>query len=202
MQNNQHIEIVIAPPTLSERFDEMLQAYKDTARQIQEAFKEVDLSEAVADTVKLSRYTEKFSGQLAYLRLSLGRLKAAFSDAFAPIGAYVLPVINRAINRLAAFMDTVGAVLAAVMGSIHGNEGLASSADEAASSYKKLGAAAKRSLAGFDQLQRLNGAAGSGAKNTVTRDPVTPMTDAMKQAAARLLAISWVKVSVTVPLVR
>ena len=187
MQDNQRIEIYIDPDaqSLQDRFDEMLRAYEEMARGIKEAFRQADLTGTVKSLVSLNYYTEKFSGQLSYLRLSLGRLKAAFTQAFAPIGAYVLPLINRAINHLASFLHAVGAVFAAVTDSVRGTDSAALSAENAAKSYKNLGAAAKKSLAGFDRIERLNGGSGSAAASTY--NPLTAVTYPLKEWVSKIL---------------
>lgn len=187
MQDNQHIEIYIEPgaQSLQDRFDEMLRAYEEMARGIEEAFRQIDLTDQVKGLVSLNYYTEKFTGQLSYLRLSLGRLKAAFTQAFAPIGAYVLPVINRAINYLASFLHTLGAVFAALTDGVRGTDSAALSAENAAKSYKNLGAAAKRSLAGFDQIERLNGGTGGSAESVY--NPLTAVTYPMKEWVSKIL---------------
>ena len=93
MKDREILEISIAPGwvPLKERMEQLLKDSQELARQINEAFSEVDMTGTVTQTVRLGVYTRKLSGQLLYLRLSLGRLKTALSDAFAPITAVVLP---------------------------------------------------------------------------------------------------------------
>ena len=173
MAKEKETHIIVDPEakSLREKFQQMLQAYQELEKQLQAAFSGTGTAGAIQNLTNFGRYTEKFAGQLTYLRLSLGKLKAAFSDAFAPIGAYVLPVINRAIHRLTSFLHTVGAVLSAVMDSVSGTQALSAGADAAAKSYQNLGSAARRSLAGFDQLQRLNGGSSSWQAPERTRNP-------------------------------
>ena len=187
MAKNPHIEIIIDPEgqSLGERFQKMLEEYRALADEIAKAYAGLDATEAVQGLTNLTRYTEKYTGQLTYLRLCLGRLKAAFHTAFAPIGAYVLPVINRAINGLSSFLNTVGVVLSAVMDAVSGTDHMASGADKAAKSYKSLGSAAKRSLASFDQLQRLNGGGSAGA--VAEESSLTRLTYRMREAVAKIL---------------
>ena len=183
-----HTDIIIDPEgekTLADRFREMLESYQDLAKQIEDAYSGTEFRSAVAGMTDLAHYTDKFSGQLLYLRLSLGRLKTAFQTAFAPIGAYLLPIINKAIGGLTAFLNTVGVVLSAVMDNVRGVDAMAAGTDKAAQSYKKLGTAAKRSLAGFDQLQRLNG--GGSAAELETAEPLTRLTYRMREAVAKIL---------------
>ena len=182
-------EIIVDPDakSFSQRFRQMLSQYEKTLKKIQAAMDAWDTGEISADFVRLSRYTEKFSGQLQYLRLNLGRLRAGFMDAFAPIGSLVLPVINRCINRLNSFLHSIQAVFAALADTITGTDSATKSAHKAAKAYKSFGTAARRSLAGFDQITRLN--AGSGGSESAVYDPLKPITQGMQQAADKLLQL-------------
>ena len=187
---NSHLDlqIIIDPeeePKVRNRLQDVLTAYKKIAEGIEEAFRQVDFSDTVAHTVHLRRHTEKLSGQLAYLRMNLGSLKAALTTAFAPIGNLVLPLINKAINRLKSFLNTVGAVLAAVTENIFGAQAVTKANDTAAKSYSRLGASAKKSLASFDQIERLNGT--SGGTDTGIFDPKSPITENMKSWVNKIL---------------
>ena len=180
-------EIVIGPDgsDIYERLHQILKAYQQVAEGIDEAFRQVDLSDTVTQTVRLRRHTEKFTGQLAYLRMNLGSLKAAFTEAFAPIGNLVLPLVNRAITRLRSLLHTVAAVLAAVTENIFGVQAVTKANDGAAKSYARLGAAAKRTLASFDQIQRLNGGSGSAAERIF--DPQTGISEELREKVNKLL---------------
>ena len=180
-------EIVIDPDeqTLQSRLEDTLTAYRKIAKEIDDAFKQVDLTPTVADTVRLRRHTQKLAGQLSYLRMNLGSLKSALTAAFAPIGNLVLPLLNKAINRLRSFLNTVGVVLAAVTENIFGTQAVTKANDSAAKSYSRLGASAKKSLAGFDQIERLNGTTGSAAAGTF--DSKTPVTENMKNWVNKIL---------------
>ena len=182
------LEIVIDPDAqeVQNRLEDILTAYRKVAKGIDDAVKQVDLAQAVTGSVRLRQHTEKLSGQLSYLRMNLGSLKAALTEAVAPIGNLVLPLVNRAISSLRSFLHTVGAVLAAVTENIFGAQAVTKANDAAAESYKNLGTSAKRSLAGFDQIERLNGASGSAGTDSVI-DPKTTLTEDMKAWAGRIL---------------
>ena len=182
------LEIVIDPDAqeVQNRLEDILTAYRKVAKGIDDAVKQVDLAQAVTGSVRLRQHTEKLSGQLSYLRMNLGSLKAALTEAVAPIGNLVLPLVNRAISSLRSFLHTVGAVLAAVTENIFGAQAVTKANDAAAESYKSLGTSAKRSLAGFDQIERLNGASGSAGTDSVI-DPKTTLTEDMKAWAGRIL---------------
>lgn len=182
------IEIVIGPDEqeVRQHLQDALTAYRKIAKGIDDAVRQVDFSEAITGTVRLRRHTEKLSGQLAYLRMNLGSLKAALTEAVAPIGNLVLPLINKAVSGLRSFLHTVGGVLAAVTEQIFGAEAVTKANDSAAKSYKSLGASAKKSLASFDQIQRLNGTSGTAGTDSVF-DPKTTLTEDMKAWASRIL---------------
>ena len=55
------------------------------------------IQETVDATVELDK-------NLLVLRLSLGKLEAALTRAFAPIANLVLPGINRAVQQVASFV--------------------------------------------------------------------------------------------------
>ena len=165
----------------------MLTAYQKAAKEIDKAFNQVDFSGVIADTVKLRQYTGKLSGQISYLRMNLGSMKAALTEAFAPIGVLVLPVINKAINRLTAFFHTVGAVMASVVQAVTGTADLTDANDAAAKSYGRLGSAAKRSLASFDQIQRLERQ--SGGTSVSVYNPTTTLSENVKGMVDKILQL-------------
>ena len=192
MARDSELEIIVDPDgkSLNEQFDQMLSAYRETLQKLKKAFQAVNLTAFEGQTVSLTYYTKKFSDQLLYLRLNLGRLRAALQNAFAPIGALVLPVINQAINRLVRFLHTVHAVFALLTDNATATDSVAESAQNAAKAYKSLGAAVRRSLAGFDQIERLNAPSGGSAGGSY--NPVSPVTEDMQRLLnflAPLLAI-------------
>ena len=108
---------------------------------------------------------------LLTLRLNLGSLRSALEAAFAPLAALVLPVVNDAIARLTDFCQDAGAVIAALFGTVY---------KKAVTTTRKTGSAVRRTLASFDQLNRLQGGgSGSGTAQSQTtlepiNDPLTP----------------------------
>ena len=155
------------------------------------------------DTV--TRFGKELADELLTLQLSFGRLKVAIADAVAPIASVFVPMLNAAIQAVIRFADIVGQFLRGVLAGITGNQGLADSAKEATQSEVKLGSAAKaagravkRSLASFDQLERLNEPTGSGggggSGSTVdiwggfTPDPISPQVQALVDRVLAILA--------------
>lgn len=92
--------------------------------------------------------------QLLVLRLSAGKLEAALRRCFEPLAAAVLPAVESVMRGLTAFFNDAAAVLAELFGFTR---------READKTVRYSGKALKRSLAGFDQLERLNGGSGGGS---------------------------------------
>jgi len=101
--------------------------------------------------------------RLLTLRLSFGKLRSAIENAFAPVTASLAPMLNSAIRALTDFCDGVGAVLAALFGTVY---------EKAVTTTKAAGSAIRRTLASFDQIERLNGGGGGGGGTTVTLEPI------------------------------
>ena len=155
------------------------------------------------DTV--TRFGKDLADALLTLQLSFGSLKYAIADAVAPIASVFVPMLNTAIQAVIQFANVVGQFLRGVLAGITGNKNLASSAREATQSEVKLGSAAKsagkavqRSLASFDQLERLHqptgggGGGGSGGGIDIwggfQPDPISPEVQAMVDKVLALLA--------------
>ena len=117
----------------------------------------------------VSRLGKDLADELLVLKLSFGQMKYAIAEAVAPIASVFVPMLNAAIQAVIQFANVVRQFLSGLLGGIFGTQKLATATDSAATSQKKLASAAKsagkavrRSLAGFDQLERLNSPTGSG----------------------------------------
>ena len=122
--------------------------------------------------------------QLLTLRLNFGKLRAAAENAFAPITAAVTPVLNQAIRGLTDFCNDAGSVMAALFGTVQ---------KKAVTTTKTVGGTIRRTLASFDQIDRLGGASGSsGSSTTVTlepiNDPLTPQLQAIVDTVRSVMA--------------
>ncbi|MBQ9109514.1 MAG: hypothetical protein IJY02_05785 [Oscillospiraceae bacterium] len=127
------------------------------------------IQETVDATVELDK-------NLLVLRLSLGKLEAALTRAFAPIANLVLPGINRAVQQVASFVGDVAAVVGALFGYVR---------KTAAKTVRTTGTAAKRSLAKFDELERIGtGKGGSGL--TVLEGRIIDLPERLKPALEKL----------------
>lgn len=116
--------------------------------------------------------------QLLRLRVNFSQLRGAMERCFAPIAAAVLPLLNGVIRDLIRFCDDAGTVLAALFGTVY---------KKAVTTTRKTGSAIRRTLASFDELQRLGGGSGGGGatETSVTLEPVndalTPQLAAVAQ---------------------
>lgn len=138
------------------------------------------LEESKYQTGDAAKVAGTLSGQLMQLSFNFNSLKVAVGNAIAPILQALLPLINRAITALTQLANTIAAVMAAIFGkaSLQGsglaqqNEAIADSAaagaaaeEKLASSTKAAGKAAKASLAGFDELNKLQDRSTSGGSS-------------------------------------
>lgn len=117
----------------------------------------------------MDRFSRSLADVLAELRTDLGKLKTATAEAAAPIGAVLVPVLDKAVKGATRLVESIGLV----MGALLGTETVTESADGAAEAEKRLESAAasaakaaKRSLASFDQINRLEGASSVGSSTT------------------------------------
>ena len=144
---------------------------KNVTRGICGAMKEMNLdSRQALDPTAMQAYIrsaaffeEKLSDSLLCLRLNLGKLKAAFSQAVAPIASVFVPFLNQAVMALTGMVRSIAQVIRALIGGVFQIDALAGSSDKATDAQDKLGKALRnttkairRSLAGFDELERLN----------------------------------------------
>ncbi len=87
--------------------------------------------------------------QVLILRLSFGRLKNEIVEAFAPVAQVVLPLVNQAITAATRLVRGLGGVIRGLLG-----------VGSAFKTVKKESAKIRGSLAGFDELTRLDSAGG------------------------------------------
>ena len=120
--------------------------------------------------------------QLLVLRLNFGKLRAAIERAFAPVAGAITPILNNAVRALTNFCDSAGAVMAALFGTVY---------KKAVTTTKAAGSAIKRTLASFDEIERLNGSGGSGGGgSTVTLEPINDaLTPALQTVVDKIRAV-------------
>lgn len=139
---------------------------------------DIGLEDAKLEIVDVSK-------ELLVLRLAFGKLKAAIADAAAPINAVLVTALQKAVFWAIRLVKNIGAVVGALFGVQAAQTGVTQSITATAK-------AIKRSVAGFDQLNRLSGS--SGGDTTVQTQPVTkpdnltPELAAMVERIRQLLA--------------
>ena len=123
---------------------------------------------------------------LLVLRLSFGKLKAAVVDAVAPLGAVFIPVVNRGIWAATRLVKAVGKVIAALFGYTDASNTTAKAQGKLAGANEKV----KRSLMGFDELNRLG--AGGGVSEvlgtTGEKETLSPQLQAVVDKILSLIA--------------
>ena len=149
-----------------------------------------------------TRFGKDLADELLVLQLSFGKMKIAIAEAAAPLASVFVPMLNSAIQSVIRFSNAVNQFLRGILAGITGRQELAASAQEAAKSEEKLtsaakaaGRAVKRSLAGFDQIDRLNGSSGSGSSSAgstdiwggYTADPISEQVQAVVDKVLALL---------------
>ena len=131
---------------------------------------------AVASSGKLDK-------ELLVLRLALGKLKAAIGNAIAPLGEVFLPIVQKAVWAATRLVKAVGKVIAALFG----QGKAAKDAAKSQSALAKTNETVKRSLAGFDEIDRLDRDAGEETVQTAADSALTPQLQAVVDKILSLL---------------
>ena len=118
--------------------------------------------------------------KLLVLRLSLGKLRAAFERAFAPIAATILPPITQAVQAITGFVNDAAAVISALFGHVR---------EDATQTIRVTGSAIKRSLASFDQLERLNGRSGSGSSVVTVPGQIQKLPERLRPIVEKIQSL-------------
>lgn len=149
----------------------------------------------------VTRFGKELADELLVLQLSFGKMKIAIAEAVAPLVSIFVPVLNSAVQSVIHFSNTVNQFLRGIIAGVTGRQELAAASAEAAKSEDKLtsaaksaGRAVKRSLASFDQINRLNGGSGSGGSSGsvetwggYTPNPISGQVQAMVDKVLALL---------------
>ena len=101
--------------------------------------------------------TEELEKELLVLRLAFGKFKAELTRAVAPIGAVFVPVLQKAVWAATRLVKSVGKVVAALFGY-----------KTALKTILKTEEKMKRSLMGFDELNRLDGNSGNLVESEIS----------------------------------
>lgn len=146
------------------------------------------LEESKYQTGDAAKVADTLSGQLQQLSFNFNNLKVAVGNAINPILELLLPVINTAITVVTRFANSLATLIGLLFGKSTsvstGANAVADSYSNAAESTedftdatKAAGKAAKKSLAGFDELNKLadptTGSGSSSAGGAVTGSSIT-----------------------------
>lgn len=150
------------------------------------------LEESKFQTGDAAKVAGTLSGQLSQLSVNFNNLKVAVGNALKPIVQSFLPIINSAVVTMTRFANSVSAVIGALLGNSSAGTvqevadsygSAASNAEELTEATKAAGKAAKKYLAGFDELTKIGsdstaGDAGSTVASEGTSTTVPIVTDA------------------------
>ena len=148
----------------------------------------------------LAKEDSKFNKSMSRMYSSLMTLKNAFVAAFAPIVETVEPCITSLLNMLTQVVTKVTQVLAALTGSSSATiakkltldyadamDESSSSTDKAAKSNEKF----KKSLMGFDEINKLNGDDSSLGDNSVGNNFTMQFTTGGANDLANMIKKAW-----------
>lgn len=148
----------------------------------------------------LAKEDSKFNKSMSHMYSALMTLKNAFVAAFAPIVETVEPYITVLINMLTQVVTKVTQVLAALTGSSSATiakkltldyaeamDESSSSTDKATKSNKEF----KKSLMGFDEINKLNGEDFSSSNSSVSDNFTTQFTTGGANDLAKMIKKAW-----------
>ena len=130
-------------------------------------------------------YGAELAGGLYQLQHSFSGLKIAVIQAAAPIVQVLLPVVQLAVKALTGLAQSIGYVLRMLFIGTAEVQDYSGGLQNASTSVKAL----KKSLAGFDQINRLNDTGGSNLVNSLGIAKLEPLSGAWKKLADKLLEL-------------
>ncbi len=126
-------------------------------------------------------YGQALAGELYALSGSFTGLKNAVVQAVAPIAQLLVPVIRTALDAVTGFVQSIHYAVQALFLGGEASDRYTASLQTSVSAGKAL----QRSLAGFDQLNRLNKNQSSGSGITIPT--IKPLTGAWKDFADKVV---------------
>lgn len=141
------------------------------------------LAETQYQTGDAAKAAGTLSGQISQLSFNLNNLKVAIGNIINPIVQSFLPAINNAIAAITKFANDVATVVSLLFGEVttssntaadaiggvsSGYDSAANSANDYASAIAEASKETKKSLAGFDELNRLQSNSESESTGTGT----------------------------------
>lgn len=152
-----------------EEYAESIGTTADKLTQQQKIQAEVNgiLEESKYQAGDAEKVAATLSGQLTQLSFNFEQLKVAVGNAISPIVQVFLPAINQAVAELTVFADKVAAVVNALLGTTSsagdaagelaaGYDSAADSVENLADATVEAAKAAKKALAPFDEITKLN----------------------------------------------
>lgn len=129
----------------------------------------------------------ELAGSLYQLQLSFSGLKIAVIQAAAPIVQVLLPVVQLAVRALTGLAQSIGYVFRMLFAGNAEIQDYSAGIQGATTASKTL----KKTLAGFDQINRLNGNSGGSASYGGILDQTTlkPISGPWKKLAEKLLEL-------------
>lgn len=155
---------------------------KSIGNMLSDAF-QVDSWEAYTQAAAI--YGAELAGALYQLQLSFSGLKIAVIQAAAPIVQVLLPVVQLAVRALTGLAQSIGYVLRMLFFGTAEAQDFSAGLQGAVSGTKAL----RKSLAGFDQINRLNDNAGSGSSygGMLDYSTIAPLSGGWKKLGDKLL---------------
>ncbi len=192
-----------------EEYAESIGTTSDKLTQEQKILAEVNgiLEETKFQTGDAAKVAGTLSGQLSQLSVNFNNLKVAVGNALKPIVQSFLPAINTAVAAMTQFANSIATVTSALFGSVSNTTAdavteVADSYSDAASNAEDLAdattaaeKAAKRYLAGFDEITKLgadsSSAAGSSATDSTSAvtTTVTATTEVQDEISPKIQAV-------------
>ncbi len=157
---------------------------KKMASMLSDAF-QVDSWEDYAQAAAI--YGEALASSLYQLQVSFSGFKLAVIQAAAPIVQVLLPVVQLAVQALTGLAQSIGYVLRMLLLGTEQVQDYSAGIQGAVSTSKAL----KKTLAGFDQINRLNGNSGSagGFGGILDATTLQPLSGGWKKLADKLLEL-------------
>ena len=134
------------------------------------------LKESKYQTGDAAKVAGTLSGQLQQLSFNFNSLKVAVGNIINPIVQAFLPAVNTAITAVTKLANSIATVISGIFGkAVTTTNAAASAANDAAAAENNLakgidkaGKAAKKTIAGFDELNVVQSASGSSSDSTST----------------------------------
>lgn len=126
-------------------------------------------------TKEADGFNQTMSRSIKTLQADMQEMKAAFTQAAEPIGRVLIPALDQVVRKTTVVAQSVAIVLSTLMGMDTATKKV-KEATKAEERLKKASvsaaSAAKRSLAGFDQINRLNEPGGRSGTSTGATNPI------------------------------